>query len=110
MRFFSDNTGTAAPEILAAIAGLWQRNARRANDFARRIGRAAGSALLHPVEANEVFVQLGDERKAQLRNAGFEFYDWGSATSGEARFVASWDQREEDVAALASALLGMLAK
>jgi threonine aldolase len=61
------------------------------------------------VEANEVFVHLGDERKAQLRSAGFEFYDWGPVTSGEARFVASWDQREQDVAALTGALVNMLA-
>jgi threonine aldolase len=95
-----------AAQLLAYVeTGVWQRNARRANDLAQRIGRAAGSALLHPVEANEVFVQLGDERKAQLRNAGFEFYDWGPQISGEARFVVSWDQREEDVAALARALI-----
>jgi threonine aldolase len=92
-------------QLLAYVeTGLWQRNARRANDLARRIGRAAGSALLHPVEANEVFLQLGDARKAQLRDQGFEFYDWGAETSGQARFVASWDQREEDVAALVQAL------
>jgi threonine aldolase len=97
-------------QLLAYVeTGVWQRNARRANDFARRIGRAAGSSLLHPVEANEVFVHLGDERKAQLRSAGFEFYDWGPVTSGEARFVASWDQREQDVAALTGALVNMLA-
>jgi len=94
-----------AAQLLAYVeTGVWQRNARCANDLARRIGEAAGTALLHPVEANEVFVQLGDERKAQLRNAGFEFYDWGPQTSGEARFVVSWDQREQDVTALASAL------
>lgn len=92
-------------QLLAYVeTGLWQRNARRANDFARRIAQAAGDALLHPVEANEVFVQLGEPRKAQLRSAGFEFYDWGPEGSGEARLVASWDQREEDVAALARAL------
>lgn len=94
-------------QLLAYVeTGVWQRNARRANDFARRIGRAAGPALLQPVEANEVFVRLGDERKARLRAAGFEFYDWGSMAGGEARFVASWDQREEDVASLVAALGG----
>ena len=99
-----------AAQLLAYVeSGVWQRNAHRANDLAGRIGRAAGSALLHPVEANEVFVQLGDDRKAQLRNAGFEFYDWGPQTSGEARFVVSWDQREQDVEALVNALSGALA-
>jgi len=94
-----------AAQLLAYVeTGVWQRNARRANDLAQRIGRAAGTTLMHPVEANEVFVRLGEERKARLRTTGFEFYDWGPARSGEARFVASWDQREQDVTALCEAL------
>jgi threonine aldolase len=68
------------------------------------LARAAGARLLHPVEANEVFVQLGDAGKATLRQAGFEFYDWGAETSGQARFVVSWDQPATDVPALAAAL------
>jgi len=96
-----------AAQLLAYVeTGVWQRNARRANSFAQRIGRAAGPVLMHPVEANEVFVRLGEERKAQLRAAGFGFYDWGPARSGEARFVASWDQREDDVESLCKALTG----
>jgi threonine aldolase len=94
-----------AAQLLAYVeTGVWQRNARRANEFAQRIGRAAGATLMHPVEANEVFVHLGEEHKARLRTAGFGFYDWGPARSGEARFVASWDQREQDVNALVEAL------
>jgi threonine aldolase len=94
-----------AAQLLAYVeTGVWQRNARRANDFAQRIGTAAGASLLHPVEANEVFMGIGEDRKMQLREAGFEFYDWGPAGSGEARFVASWDQREPDVNALIEAL------
>ena len=92
-------------QLLAYVeTGLWQRNAGRANTLTRRIGQAAGPALLHPVEANEVFVQLGEQRKADLRAAGFEFYDWGPSGCGEARFVASWDQREADVEALVRSL------
>ena len=85
-------------------SGVWKRNAVRANGFARRIGDAAGSALLYPVEANEVFLRLGGARKRGLREAGFEFYDWGSERSGEARVVVSWDQPEEEVVALCRAL------
>jgi threonine aldolase len=96
-----------AAQLLAYVeTGVWQRNARSANAFAQRIGRAAGKTLMHPVEANEVFARLGEERKTDLRAAGFGFYDWGPARSGEARFVASWDQREEDVASLCKALGG----
>lgn len=83
---------------------VWRRNAERANALARRIAAAAGRMLLHPTEANEVFVALGDAGKARLRGQGFGFYDWGPAASGEARFVVSWDQREADVDALCAAL------
>lgn len=92
-------------QLLAYIeSGVWQRNAARANAFAARIGEAAADFLMHPVQANEVFLRLGDSRKAQLRASGFFFYDWGPERSGEARFVASWDQREGDVDALCAAL------
>jgi len=95
-------------QLLAYVeSGVWRRNAERANAFARSIGQAAGSRLLHPVEANEVFVELGVAGKASLRAAGFEFYDWGSPASGAARLVASWDQNERHVEALCAALTAM---
>ena len=95
-------------QLLAYVeSGVWRRNAERANAFARRLGQAAGKRLLHPVEANEVFIRLGAEGKASLRAAGFEFYDWGSAASGAARLVASWDQDERHVEALCAALTAM---
>ena len=94
-----------AAQLLAYLEGdLWKRNAERANGFAQRIARAAGAGLLHPVEANEVFVRLGVERCRALRAAGFEFYDWGAPEAGEARLVVSWDQPEEEVRALERAL------
>jgi threonine aldolase len=92
-------------QLLAYVeSGVWLRNARRTNDFARKIGRAGAKLLMHPVEANEIFLALGQERKQALRQAGFEFYDWNAASTGETRFVVSWDQREEDVLALCTAL------
>jgi len=94
-----------AAQLLAYLeTGVWRRNAERTNALAQAIGRAAGAALLHPVEANEVFVALGSERRRALRAAGFEFYDWGPESAGEARFVVSWDQPESDVPALCEAL------
>ena len=92
-------------QLLAYVeSGVWLRNARRTNDFARKIGRAGAKLLMHPVEANEIFLAVGQERKQALRQAGFEFYDWNAASTGETRFVVSWDQREEDVLALCAAL------
>jgi threonine aldolase len=92
-------------QLLAYVRNdTWRRNAARANTFARKIGAAAGATLMFPVEANELFLKLGDAGKKRLRDAGFSFYDWGSEKSGEARFVVSWDQPEEDVTALCAAL------
>ncbi len=92
-------------QLLAYVESeLWLRNARRTNELAQKIGHAAEKLLMHPVEANEVFLALGQERKQSLRQAGFEFYDWNAASTGETRFVVSWDQPEEDVPALCAAL------
>jgi len=90
-----------AAQLLSYVeTGVWKRNATRANRYAQQIGAAAGRALIYPVEANEVFLRLGADGKQRLRAAGFEFYDWGSERSGEARVVVSWDQPEDEVAAL----------
>ncbi len=98
MRFLS-------AQLLAYIeTGCWHRNAERANRMARAIGLAAADLLLHPVEANEVFLRLDPPRAAMLRTHGFAFYDWGAVGSGIYRFVVSWDQDAADVEALCEAL------
>jgi threonine aldolase len=84
-------------------SGLWRRNAERANRLAARIAAAAPALLSVPCETNQVFMQLGAARIAEL-SAGFGFYPWGPTGSGEARFVVSWDTPEEDVDALCAAL------
>jgi len=101
---FSKSRYIAAQLLAYVEGGLSQRNAQRTNALAQRIAVAAARDLLHPVEGNEVFVKFGVERRAQLRAAGFEFYDWGPPHHGEARLVVSWDQPEEDVSALCAAL------
>lgn len=91
-----------AAQILAMLEGdLWLDNARAANAGAARIGYAAGDRLIHPVQANEVFAAATADEAAQLRAQGFDFYDWAE---GEVRFVVSWDQPEDQIAALAGAL------
>jgi threonine aldolase len=95
-------------QLLAYLESqVWLRNASRANRLAERVGRCASHFLLHTVEANEVFLRLGAERKQRLRDSGFEFCDWGAAGSDEARFVLSWDQPDHEVQALCDALVGL---
>lgn len=94
-----------AAQILAMLeSGAWLRNAAAANAGARHLADAAAGRLLHPVEANEVFVQLAPGEPERLRAQGFLFYDWGDAGSNEARLVVSWDTPAADVERLARAL------
>ncbi len=94
-----------AAQLLAMIEGdLWLANGRAANAGARLLAEAAGDRLVHPVEANEVFLKVSAEEAASLRALGFDFYDWGP---GEARLVTSWDQREEAIRPLADAIAAL---
>lgn len=91
-----------AAQLLAMLEDeVWLANARAANAGARMLAEAAGPRLVHPVEANEVFLKVSAEEAASLRDLGFDFYDWAP---GEARLVISWDQREEAIRPLADAI------
>jgi threonine aldolase len=91
-----------AAQILALLEeDRWLANARASNEGAALIADAAGARLVHPVEANEVFLRVTAEEAAALRALGFDFYDWGP---GEARLVISWNQRAEDIKPLADAI------
>lgn len=95
---------TAAQWLAYLDPAVWQSHACHANACAQTVARAAGSLLTAPVETNQIFLKLGADRKAQLREMGFEFYDWGGADGGEARFVTSWQTRLEDAEKLADCL------
>jgi threonine aldolase len=94
-----------AAQIIAMLRDdVWLANARAANASAALIGEAAGERLIHPVEANEVFLRVTAAEAAALRAQGFDFYDWAE---GEARLVTSWDQDAAAVAPLADAIRGL---
>lgn len=94
-----------AAQLLALLKDdLWLSNARSANTAATRIANSAGQRLIHPVEANEIFLRASAQEAALLRSQGFDFYDWAE---GEIRLVVSWDQAENEIAALAEALTAL---
>ena len=94
-----------AAQVLAMLEGdVWLRNARAANAGAALLGAAAGARLIHPVEANEVFLRVDAEEAARLRALNFDFYDWGP---GEARLVVSWHQSIDDIRPLADAIAAL---
>ncbi|MEN2787079.1 threonine aldolase family protein [Sphingomonas qilianensis] len=91
-----------AAQLLAMLDGdLWLETARAANTGAALLAGAAGERLLHPVEANEVFLRATADEAARLRAKGFDFYDWAD---GEIRLVTSWDQQPEHILPLADAI------
>ncbi len=94
-----------AAQLLAMLDDdLWLVNARAANAAAATLAAAAGARLVHPVEANELFVRMTPEEAAAIRAKGFDFYDWAP---GEVRLVTSWDQDMDAVARLAAAITAL---
>ncbi|MEP3224863.1 MAG: low specificity L-threonine aldolase [Parasphingorhabdus sp.] len=94
-----------AAQILALLDNdLWLDNARSANQGAQIIAVAAGNRLIHPVQANEIFIRLTAHEANILRQAGFDFYDWGV---GQARLVTSWNQSVDDITPLAEAIAAL---
>ena len=98
---FSKGRYLAAQILTMLDDDLWIDNAATANARAQTIAAAAGTRVIHPVEANEVFLRATPDEAKALRAKGFDFYDWAP---GEIRLVTAWDTAQADVAALASAI------
>ena len=85
--------------------GLWLRLARRANAMARRLaaglGAVPGVALLAPVDANLVFVDMPEALIAALQAEDYALEARGGAT--RVRLVPSHATTEADVDALIAA-------
>jgi threonine aldolase len=89
----------AAAQLLAYVKDdLWLRHARRANALAARLASSASSLpgvrLAAPVEANEVFLVLGDSQIAARAEAGLLF---NRRAGGIIRLVCRFDGTDEEV-------------
>jgi threonine aldolase len=82
---------------------LWLRHAARANALAQRLAAglrdSASARIVHPVEANAVFVSLPDGEVQRLRDGGAQFHDWGPPVGGRTliRMVTSFATPPEAV-------------
>jgi threonine aldolase len=97
----------AAPWAALLESGAWLRNAERANSMARRLEqelRGLELYILHPVEANSVFVAIPAAWAEDLRRRGWHFY----TIAGGERFMCSWDTQDADVAAFVADLRGVM--
>ncbi|MEO6152617.1 MAG: beta-eliminating lyase-related protein [Croceibacterium sp.] len=94
-----------AAQLHALLDGdLWLSNARAANDAASAVAAGAAGRLLHPVEANELFVVLDAAERQALRGQGFAFYDWDDRA---VRLVTSWNTRADHAEALGRAIAAL---
>ena len=94
-----------AAQLLAMLDGdLWLQNARAANAAAAEVAGSCSGRLLHPVEANEIFMSCNADERQALRAQDFEFYDWGDDA---ARFVTAWNTPQEHAVALARAIAAL---
>lgn len=94
-----------APWAALLENGAWLRNATHANAMARRLaahidaipngGRQTGPKLMHPVEANGVFVEMPPALQARLRAKGWRFYTFSGETG--CRLMCAWDTRPDTV-------------
>jgi len=84
----------------------WRRYASHANAMAARLHNAVraidGVTITQPVHANVVFAILHPTVTAQLQ-ARFPFYVWDE-TSGEVRWMCSWDTGPDEITAFAAAV------
>jgi len=103
MRFLS------APWLGMLRDGALLRHAAHANSCAFRLGEGLaqipGVTLMHPVEANGVFVEMPQAYIDALFARGWYFYTF--IGEGHARFMCSWATRTEDIHALLNDLRGI---
>jgi len=90
---------------------LGLRSARHANEMALRLRSALAGAdgiqFSQPTHANALFAVLPPAVTARLHDQ-FRFYDWNAST-GEVRWMCSFDTTETDIDTFAAAILAELA-
>jgi threonine aldolase len=96
-----------AAQVVALLEDdLWARSAGHANAMAAlladHVATIPGVRVTRPVQANAVFAILPRDVADEVRER-FPFYTWNES-SGEVRWMCSWDTTPEDVDAFAAAL------
>ncbi|WP_430424337.1 beta-eliminating lyase-related protein [Phenylobacterium sp.] len=95
----------AAPFIGMLEDGAYVRHAAHANAMAKKLAAAMPFPILHPVEANGVFVEMDEDRLSALHAAGWFVYRF---LDGSVRFMCSWATTEAAVEELAETLRGIV--
>jgi threonine aldolase len=98
---FSKMRFLAAQMDAYLAGGLWLELARHSNAMAARLAAGLealpGAKLLHPVEANEIFIELPEKAIAATETAGYRSYRWFGPGTRTLRLVTAWSSTQEDV-------------
>lgn len=93
-----------APWASVLESGAWLRHARHANAMARLLADAVrgfpGMSVVHPVQANAVFVEMPRQTVAGMHRRGWHFYN----IAGGERLMCSWDTQPADIDAFVNDL------
>jgi threonine aldolase len=91
----------SAPWIGMLESGAWSGRAAHANAMAQRLAALMPFPILHPVEANGLFVEMDEPALERLRQSGWFVYRF---LDGSVRFMCSWATTAEMVDELGEAL------
>jgi threonine aldolase len=90
---------------------LWRRNAVHANAMAQELaaglGAIPGARLLHPVEANELFIELPAAVLAGIRGAGHIMPPWGDGEGNAVRLVTAFDTNAAELETFIAAAIAL---
>jgi threonine aldolase len=81
--------------------GALLRHAAHANAMARKLAGLMPFRVVHPVEANGVFVEMDEDRLRALHAAGWFVYRF---LDGSVRFMCSWATTESAVEEIVTVL------
>ena len=81
--------------------GLWLQLAANANVMAERLSAGLSEiddvAIEYPVDANIIFAKIPGDTAERLRDAGFDFYDWGDPDRPSVRLVCAFNTDADDI-------------
>ena len=99
----------AAPWLGLLNGDAWLRNARHANEAARKLAQRlrneAGIENVFPVESNAVFVQFDEQLVKGLHARGWRFYKF--VEPDIYRLMCSWSTTDEEISMLIGDLVAI---
>jgi threonine aldolase len=99
----------AAPWVGLLTGESWLRNAQHANRAARRLAgslrKETGIKSVFPVEANAVFVPMGERLASGLHKRGWRFYKF--IEPDVYRLMCSWSTTEEEISGFIADVLAI---